>query len=178
MKKIMMTLAAVCVAATMNAQWYIGGGVGYSNEKVSFGGAESKVSTFKILPEIGYNLDDNWTVGTTIGYSYSKNDGVKTNGFEIAPYLRRNIVKWEKVNLFCDLGLNYQYLKQGDAKANSFGVGLFPGVAVNLNDKISFVTKIGALSYQHTKVKDGPKENDFNIGIDGADLSFGVYYNF
>ena len=34
MKKIMMTLAAVCVAATMNAQWYIGGGLGLNISKI------------------------------------------------------------------------------------------------------------------------------------------------
>ena len=179
MKKIMMTLAAVCVAATMNAQWYIGGGVGYTNNKISNGVVDQKTSTFKLLPEIGYNLDENWTVGAQLGYSYSKDNGVKTNGFEVSPYLRRNIVKWEKVNLFCDLGLGYAYTKTGDVKVNAFSVGLYPGVAVNLNEKISFVTKIGALSWTHAKIADTDvKTNNFAIGLDGADLSFGVYYNF
>lgn len=31
MKKIFMTLAAVCVAATMNAQVYVGGGLGLAS---------------------------------------------------------------------------------------------------------------------------------------------------
>ena len=174
MKKILMTLAAVAVAATMNAQAYIGGGIGYSHNKV----ADVKTNTFKIVPEVGYNLDENFAVGLGIGYTYSKSGDVKTTGFDIAPYLRYTFAKFDKVNVFCDLGIEYEYLKVGDAKTNSFGVGLFPGLAVNLNEKISFVTKVGALSYVHSKVTDGPKADNFNIGLDGSALQFGVYYNF
>ena len=169
-----MTLAAVAVAATMNAQTYIGGGIGYSHNKI----ADVKADAFKIVPEIGYNLDDNLAVGLGIGYTYSKEDDVKTNGFVIAPYLRYTFAKFDKVNLFCDLGIEYDYVKAGELKTNTFGAGLYPGVAVNLNDKLSFVTKVGALSYFHSKVTDGPKGDQFNIGLDGTDLSFGLYYNF
>lgn len=174
MKKIMMTLVAVAMATTMNAQWYVGGGVGYNHTKVE----DAKTNTFKIVPEIGYNINDSWAVGLGIGYTYNKVDDVKTNGFTVSPYVRYTFVKWEKVNLFCDLGVEYNYTKAGEVKTNAFGVGLFPGIAVNLNDKISFVTKVGALSYAHAKVTDGPKADQFNIGLDGSDLSFGVYYNF
>ena len=177
MKKIMMTLVAVAMATTMNAQYYIGGGIGYSHLKVD----GEKTNTFKILPEVGYNIDDTWTVGAQVGYTYSKNDGVKTTGFTIAPYLRNTFVKWEKVNVFCDLGLEYDYTKTGSVKTNTYGVGLFPGLAVNLNDKLSFVTKVGALSYAHAKAKSGgysAKADEFNIGLDGSSLSFAVYYNF
>ena len=61
------------------------------------------------------------------------------------------------------------------------GLHLPAGMAVNLNDKISFVTKIGALSYVHATTKRGDakvKGDEFNIGIDGSDLQFSVYYNF
>ncbi len=173
MKKILMTLVAVAMATTMNAQWYVGGGVGYNHMKVG----DVKTNTFKLVPEVGYNLNEKWAVGLGIGYTYQKSGDEKTNGFIVAPYLRHTFVKWEKVNLFCDLGLAYNYIKAGDVKTNTFGVGLFPGLAVNLNEKISFVTKIGALSYIHSKVTDGPKGDDFNIGLDGSDLQFSVYYN-
>ena len=69
----------------------------------------------------------------------------------------------------------------GDVKVNAIGAGLFPGVAVNLNDKISFVTKIGALSYVHASTKRNDvkvKGDEFNVGIDGSNLQFSVYYNF
>ena len=85
------------------------------------------------------------------------------------------------VNAFVDLGIDYAYTKADEVKVNAIGAGVFPGLAVNLNDKISFVTKIGALSYVHANTKRGDAEvkgDEFNIGIDGSDLQFSVYYNF
>ena len=174
MKKIFAVAIVAMMAMTANAQWYVGGGVGYQHNKTE--GVKS--NTFKIIPEVGYNINEAWAVGLGVGYGYNKTGDVKTNTFEIAPYLRGTFLKFEKVNVFCDLGVNYAYAKIGDAKSDGFGIGIYPGLAVNLNDKISFVTKIGALSYAHAKVKEGPKTDEFNIGVDGSDLSFGVYYNF
>jgi hypothetical protein len=116
-----------------------------------------------------------------VGYTHSKSDDIKTDGFEIAPYLRYTFVKWNMVNAFVDLGIDYAYTKADEVKVNAIGAGVFPGLAVNLNDKISFVTKIGALSYVHATTKRGDakvKGDEFNIGIDGSDLQFSVYYNF
>jgi hypothetical protein len=60
MKKIMMTLVAVAMATTMNAQVYVGGGVGLAVE--SYDGESNTV--WSILPEIGYNINEKWAVGT------------------------------------------------------------------------------------------------------------------
>jgi len=177
MKKILMTLAAIAMATTMNAQFYIGGGVGYSHSKIN----DVKTDEFKILPEFGYNLNDQMSVGATVGYTYSKTSDVKTNGFEIAPYFRYTFAKMNMVNAFIDLGVDYAYSKTGDIKTNAIGAGLFPGIAVNLNDKISFVTKIGALSYLHASTKNNgieSKGDNFALGLDGSNLQFAVYYNF
>ena len=54
MKKILMTLAAVAMAATMNAQGYIGGTMGIGSLKVGDADAET---SYKFLPEIGYNIN-------------------------------------------------------------------------------------------------------------------------
>ena len=59
MKKIMMTLAAVAVAATMNAQGYIGGNLGFVNSTNKTNPAAEVTRTgFSIAPEFGYKLDD------------------------------------------------------------------------------------------------------------------------
>ena len=179
MKKIFAVALVAMMTLTANAQWYVGGGIGVQHTKND----SDKKTSFKILPEVGYNINDSWAVGTTIGYAYSKHSfdeggSYKTNSFTFSPYLRYTFVKWEKVNVFCDLGLNYEYEKADEMKTNSFGIGLYPGLAINLNQKLSFVTKIGALSYLHSKVTDGPKSDDFNFGVDGSPLTFAVYYNF
>lgn len=70
MKKILMTLAAIAMATTMNAQFYVGGGVGYSHSDIN----DVKTDQFKILPEFGYNLDDQIAIGVSLGYTHSKKD--------------------------------------------------------------------------------------------------------
>lgn len=183
MKKIMMTLAAVAVAATMNAQVYVGGGVGFQTSSYD-GNSETY---FKIMPEIGYNLDENWAVGISVGYGEAKTkvkeEGVtmtaKVKSFSVAPYARYTFAKFDKVNLFVDGTVGYQYEDYAGTKVNTFGVGLKPGVAVNLNDKLSFVAHVGFLGYENEKVKGADKStNSFGLSVDGSNLSFGVYYNF
>ena len=184
MKKIMMTLAAVAVAATMNAQVYVGGGVGFQTSSYD-GNSETY---FKIMPEIGYNLDENWAVGISVGYGETKTkvkeEGItmtaKVKSFSVAPYARYTFAKFDKVNLFVDGGVEYVHTKSGDDKNNQFAIGLKPGVAVNLNDKLSFVAHVGFLGYKYDKDDyEGAKAaNTFGLDIDGSSLSFGLYYNF
>ncbi len=176
MKKIMMTLAAVCVAATMNAQVYVGGSLGFGT--TSHDGNSS--TSFKILPEIGYNLDENWAVGITVGYSQDKDYAdVKNKMFQVSPYARYTFAKFDKVNLFVDGAVDYLHYDYDGAKSNGFGVGLKPGVAVNLNDKLSFVSHLGFLGYEYRKADaDGAKAyNTFGFDLSN-NISFGLYYNF
>ena len=181
MKKIMMTLAAVCVAATMNAQVYLGGSIGFESTSQD-GNSET---FFTIMPEIGYNLDDNWAVGIVVGYGESRDKVQKTTVdkvkvFSINPYARYTFAKFDKINLFVDGSVSYTNVNDNGTKTNTFGVGLKPGVAVNLNEKLSFVAHAGFLGYTNSKEDvDGAKAvNNFAAGIDATNLSFGVYYNF
>ena len=184
MKKILMTMVAAFAAVSMNAQVYVGGELGFTSSKVN--GGDSKTS-FKILPEIGYNLDDAMSIGIVLGYeqgnatqsfeTYAVND--KAKSFIINPYLRYNVVKAGNVSFFGDLSVLYKNYNNDGAKANTFGVGLKPGIAVALSDKFSFVSHIGFLGWQQTKPDaDGAKASS-SIGLDlKNNLTFGLYYNF
>ena len=175
MKKILMTLVAVAMATTMNAQWYVGGGVGLATS--SYDGNSTTI--WSILPEVGYNINDKWAVGAGVGYIYQKSGDVKTNGFTIAPYARYTFVKWEKVNLFLDGTVGYKHENAAGVKTNTFGIGVKPGIAVNLNSHLSFVAHVGFLGYENEKVKgDDKSTNTFGVNLNGNNLSFGVYYNF
>ena len=175
-----MTLAAVAVAATMNAQAYLGGGIGFQTSSYD-GNSETY---FTILPEVGYNLDENWAVGMTVGYGEArtkiKGEGTeKVKAFQIAPYARYTFAKFDKVNLFVDGTVGYKHENYAGVKTNTFAIGFKPGVAVNLNEKLSFVAHVGFLGYENEKVKGADKStNTFGVGLDGSNLSFGVYYNF
>lgn len=190
MKKILMTLAIMMVTVCASAQVYLGGTAGIA----SFGGENSDDETaFKILPEIGYNLNNSWAIGTTIGYAKgtsisllganSMMDGA-VNGFDakafvFKPYARYTFLHSKVVNLFFDLGLGFE---AGEVKKNDFtawNIGIQPGVAVNLNSHFSFVAKAGFLGYESLN-PDGDNNNTHAFGLDlnGNNLSFGVYYNF
>jgi hypothetical protein len=176
MKKIMMTLAAIAVAATMNAQAYIGGSLGFATASQD----GNSTTVWSIMPEVGYNLNENWAVGTVIGYGEAGKDESKVKKFTIAPYVRYTVAKLDKVNVFIDGTVGYTNTKYYGFKNNTFNVGIKPGVAVNLNDKLSFVTHFGFLGYENSKDDyEGAKAvNTFGLDLNGNNLTFGLYYNF
>ena len=139
-----MTMVAVFAAMNMNAQVYVGGSVGFGSAKV--GGGESE-STYKIVPEIGYNLNDQWAIGASLGYqkgacnfgSFDFAPG-DTEIFTVNPYARYTFLNSNMVNVFIDGGLGFASVKDG---GSLFQVGLRPGIALKANDKISFVAHIG-----------------------------------
>ena len=178
MKKIMMTLAAIAVAATMNAQMYVGGTLGFTSEKADFDGAKA-TTNFTIKPEIGYNLDENLAVGLALGFTSDKaGDADAVTTFEIAPYARYTFAKLDKVNFFVDGEVSYATKKD---TYNKFGIHIKPGVAVNVNDKISFVAKLGTDGLGWTNTNDkihDYKTNKFGLDLSTLGLEFGMYYNF
>lgn len=73
MKKILLVALLLTGMSAMQAQeskFYAGGTLGLTWSKVSDdGGSQSGVSA-KIMPEVGYNLNDKWSVGVALGYSH------------------------------------------------------------------------------------------------------------
>jgi opacity protein-like surface antigen len=184
MKKIMMTLAAVAVAATMNAQGYIGGSLGFSSEKTNNGTvgtaatSEKTVTGFNFNPEIGYKLDDKMAVGVVLGFGFDKtktelvgtaattaaaagqeiSSEVKTTTFSLKPYLRYQVLTFGKANIFVDGGLNFALESAKDMKpAMDLGLFVQPGVAFDINEKWSIVAKLEnmfTLGYHKSAVAD------------------------
>ena len=175
MKKIMMTLVAIAMATTMNAQWYVGGTVGYNYTKDK--NTDVKSHTFMIMPEVGYNLNEKWAVGGKIGYGYSKQGDAKSHEFIINPYARYTFVKLDKVNFFVDGGFEYNYVKVADDSANGFGISFKPGVAVNLNEKVSFVAHIGNFGWASAKPKNAKSVQSVDLGLNMTSVDFGLYFN-
>ena len=93
---------------------------------------------------------------------------------QINPYVRYTFVHSKYFNVFSDLGLGYAHINGiGDA----YGIGLTPGIALNLSEKVSFVTKFAYLGWQHAKTN-GVKSDFFGVDIDATNVQFGLYYNF
>lgn len=111
MKKIVLSVIVALIAITANAQVYVGGTFGVGSDKVETEGTEVKNTTFKILPEVGYELNEDWSVGTVVGYEYNKSGDVKTNTFTIAPYARYFFLNSDVVRLFADGGFGFSTSK-------------------------------------------------------------------
>ena len=173
MKKIFMALVATVVAMSVNAQAYIGGGVGVYNSS----NGDDDVTVFKLVPEVGYSFNDDWAAGISFGWEGSTKGGAKT--FSLNPYVRMNLVKGSMVSVFVDGTVGYGHTYNAGYDLDEFSVGLKPGVAVNLNSKLSFVTHIGFVGYDHEKDnKFDTKINSWGVDLDGRNITFGLDYNF
>ena len=141
--------------------------------------AELKTTTIKLLPEIGYELDENWSIGTVVGYQYSKTGDLKTNTFTIAPYARYSFLQSDLIKLFVDGGFGFSTAKvKGSDAANSWNIGLKPGLAIKLSDRFCLVAKYGFLGYSQDETPMGTKTKNFGLDLDTDELSFGFHYIF
>ena len=110
MKKILMTLFVAAMAMTVNAQVYLGGSVGVGSVKFGHNDAET---TYKFMPEIGYNLNSDWAIGVVLGYQKGAcklgngnyGQDVDTELLQISPYVRYTVFKSNLINAFVGFDL-------------------------------------------------------------------------
>ena len=161
------------MAISANAQVYVGGGVGIAS--TSYDGGDD-VTTFKFVPEVGYTFDDEWAAGVAFGWE-GASKGVKT--VSVNPYARFTFFKSNVVSVFLDGGLGYAHTYGNGNDLDEFSVGLKPGVAVSLNNHLSFVTHIGFLGYENAKNNNTDvKVDSWGLDLDGRNITFGLYYSF
>ena len=168
-----MTLAAAVMAIGVNAQVYVGGGIGVSTRS---GDGIDDVTTYKFVPEVGYTFNDDWSAGIAFGWQGSNKGGAKS--FSVNPYARFTIFSGKVVSAFLDGGVEYQHQYNGGLDNDLLGVGLKPGIAIKLNNKLSFVSHIGFIGYE--QVKDNRSKNKVNswgVDVDGNNIILGLYYN-
>ncbi|MBR4296915.1 MAG: porin family protein [Bacteroidaceae bacterium] len=175
MKKIFASLVVLLVSVAMNAQVYVGGGIGFSN--VENTANNSKVTSYVIQPEIGYKLDDKWSIGTNIDFEYAKEDTYKATSFAVGPYVRYNAFKVGAVTFFADASAEIATLKvDGGDSYSGWAVGIQPGVSVNVTDKLMFVAHTGGIGYFDTEDINNLKGFDANFST--GDLSFSLLWSF
>lgn len=173
MKKIFMTLVAAVIAVSASAQVYVGGGVGVS--AIDADGFD--VTSYKLVPEIGYNLDNDWAVGIAFGWEGATKGAPKT--IEVNPYARYTFVHSKLVNVFVDGGVAYKHAYNANNDEDLFSIGFKPGISVNLSDKLSFVTHVGFLGWEQDKDNAADtKVSAWSAGLEGNNITFGLYYNF
>ncbi|MDE7180825.1 MAG: porin family protein [Muribaculaceae bacterium] len=188
MKKFF-TLAVIAVASVFGASagdGYIGGSIGFMHNEENDSPATNQ---FTILPEIGYNFNKTWAVGTTIGYTYTHFNGYDANLhlFEFNPYARWSFFRSSNnlVQLFVDggagIGLGSFDVDGDDSHtAVTWNIGLRPGVAFNVTKNFSVVAHVGFLGYKgaNNAAFDGGEPRQGGVFLNGNDLTLGFYYNF
>ena len=219
-KKLFVLVALLAFITTANAQWYVGGSVGFTSTTIDNGNSDESGSSFKIIPDIGYKFDNYLSFGLQVGYSSGvcsfgslsvtdiksaistltgayadiSNEDMKLKGFTISPYVRYTIVNFGRANLFFEGYIGYNYISAdsspsvstddedygGDEfKVNAFELGLRPGVAVQVTDKLELLCKLGAISYMSAKEKESDmKISRFGVNADTYNLLLGVSFHF
>ena len=174
MKKLVLVLAIVFAGViSANAQgWWIGGGVNASIYK--------NHTQFGIAPEIGYNINNHWTVALGAGYGFNQNklidpltnDEIKTTFHDLTlqPYVRYvGGTIGHKFSLFLDLtgDLDFGNMINGIDNTMGWAVSLRPGIAWAATERFTAAFRFGFAGYNRGFYKD---EN-------GAALPNGFFLN-
>ncbi len=185
MKKLMLAAAMMVATISASAQVYVGGSLGFDSKKANENA--DNLTSFSIVPEVGYNLDENWAVGIQLGYASNEaSKDFTASAFEIAPYARYTFAKSGIASFFVDGGIQFTSLGS-DAKGSIFGVGFRPGIKISASNKVDLVAKLGYLGYQSAN-EDAQGCRDisgnqiymkdkFGLNINNTALEFGVFFN-
>ncbi|MBR6691357.1 MAG: outer membrane beta-barrel protein [Bacteroidaceae bacterium] len=168
MKKAFLTMALVLTTIAASAQWYVGGGIGFS--KTENGNEETTAFVFK--PEAGYSLNEKWTIGAVVEFDWVKD---YSTAYAINPYVRYSFFKAGNFSFFADGTVELGSIdpEVGDAQF-MWGAGIKPGIGYSFTDHISIAAHIGWIG--HRDYDDIGKET--GISLDGNDMSFSIYYSF
>lgn len=181
MKKLMIMAIAMIATLTCSAQGYVGGSFGVTRD------VDENKTDFSILPEVGYNFNDNWAVGLGFGYQHKYDDGLSVNVGVINPYARYTFFRTDNslVSLFVDGGVDLSF---GRAKYEHhdgetvvvYGIGFKPGIAFTPTKKFTVLAHIGELGYwgANDAGKDAGYTSHFGLNFSSLNLNLGFYYNF
>ena len=180
MKKSFIALVAmlVCFAMDASAQFYVGGSVGYTSTTQSHGKVDKDGSSFKLMPEFGYQLDPEISVGMSIGYSHGyaafgsltvtdvkaamntvastyadiSEEDAKLNSFTFAPYVRYIFARLGKIDLFFEGSVGY----------------------INITSEAdgSMLKGLGGAGARQTRTADEDADDDDKTKIDAVEIAF------
>lgn len=177
MKKIVLTLVAAVVAVCASAQVYVGGNVGIASVKVGDADAET---SYKFIPEIGYQFSNDWAIGIVFGWGKGnpvtvENVNASANTFELNPYARYTFLRSKMVSAFMDGSVGYKhYSNYGD----EYAFGIKPGVSLDFNRNFSLVAHVGFLGYKNYKPDFGSSSNAWGVDLDTNNITLGAILKF
>jgi hypothetical protein len=191
MKKFLILAVVAVFAVSANAQYYIGGSIGFagSTDKPE-AGDKTTTTGFTIAPEFGYSLTEKVDLGITLGYSNSKEKTgdveLKVNGWEVAPYVRYSLVQFGNFNVLGKAAVSVGGGKEGEQKNTNFGIRIAPIVTYALSDKFDLFTNLNFLGagFSQVKFKDANTVTNYGLLINAddvaniGDIQIGFVYKF
>lgn len=203
MKKIL-TLAFISIvfigqasAQLKKGEKMLGGNIAFNDNKTEqnnlYGFGEQTGTSFTITPQLGFGLGNNWILGISAGYSYSKqrsssgtaswNEG-RTNLVSGGVFARKSFPAGERFGFFGQADIAYSDGKQkfktssgdsGEGEIDVLEAFVSPGAYFRPGRRFIIEAQIGTLGYSKTNIKtrDGKAESG-NFGLSLTDnLSLG-----
>jgi hypothetical protein len=182
MKKILFAAIMIATAAfsakAQTGSILVYGNVGISTTNNGVSGAP-KSTTTSLNPAVGYQFNDNWTAGLSLGYS-NTNNNVTVQQFSISPFIRyaKTISPIFSVYGQFQAGYIHTSFDPGGFSSNGFNAQLFPAVFINVKNGFGLNFSFGGLQYTTEKQSNGgPTTNTFGLTF-GSGASFGISKNF
>lgn len=195
MKKMLLILA-LSVFGFANAQKgtiLVGGNIGFSSTNRDFQTGKDKNNQFNFSPRVGYQFNDNWTVGGEFVVASSKTEyeGItetesKLTNFKAGAFLRYSVPLSEIFSVFADLGAGFQneksttYMETGSSKSKGDGIyaDITPALFINMKKGFGLNFSIGGLGYEALSYdNNGPDVKRFYFNF-GQTINIGVSKNF
>lgn len=184
MKRILLSLITVAAlseySSAQEGTILVYGNVGYNSTKLA---GDDATNSFSFNPGVGYQFDNNWTVGANLGLSSISQSGDKFTSLSAGPFVRYAESLSNTFAMYMQLqgGIvsgKFENEGQPDLKYNGFNAGLFPAVFINVNKSFGLNFSFGGLSYESQKF-DGANSSssilDFNFG---QTVNIGISKNF
>lgn len=186
-----MLMLALVVTGMANAQEgtiLVGGNIGLSSEKVG----EDKGSSFEFSPTVGYQFNDNMTIGLQASVLNQNTDFVtgenENNGLKIGAFYRYSKPLSELFSVFADVSAGYQTVKAQTTmvglpattlKSNGFYAGITPALFINMKNSFGLNFSIGGIQYNSLESDTTPsvKSSSFDFNF-GKTVNIGISKNF
>lgn len=193
-KSLLGLLLAVAMAVPALAQgMWVGGSVGYNSASIKDGG---NTTTWQIVPELGFNLNEKWDLGLDLGYESSNSKAYTYRGVSViaadgmkkmsaAIFVRYNAFSIGSVNVIAKGSIGYENAKfsdgSKDASLDSICVSIVPVVSYSINDKWSIDATLNFAELSFANVTGDVDADVQNFGFnlnDGSIANIGLSYHF
>ncbi|MDD4820510.1 MAG: outer membrane beta-barrel protein [Flavobacteriales bacterium] len=144
-----------------NAQsWTVSGEFSFWHEK----GNDN--NSFGIGPNLRYNFNKHWALGSSIGYYNESNPS--SNILTFCPYARFTYFRKDILFLYLDGGIGLAFLDEKGFKA-----GINPGVGIKMGGNFALSAKLGFIGYKENYFGDG-----YGLSFKSSDLTMCLSYTF